>query len=168
MIWLWNLLAFALGLELQNLKCILPCLCSFPMLTLRPFLHSFLSILTHLFLAVPSPVAGHPFPSCEQSLSLVAVCRLLTAAASLVLYASVVAACGLNSCRSWALEPRLNSWWCPGFIAPGHVGPSPPRDGGVFCVGSVLFTSEPLGKPHPCILNILKCETRILTVLFLL
>ena len=47
--------------------------------------------------------------------SLVAVCRLLITVASLVehglqdMWASVVSACGLSSCGSWALEHRLNS-----------------------------------------------------------
>ena len=71
-----------------------------------------------LFLAVLGlRCCGWAFPNCgEQGLLLVAVHRLLIAVASLCCgaqalgaRASVVVACGLSSCGSWALERRLSS-----------------------------------------------------------
>lgn len=102
---------------------------------------------------------------CEQRLSLVVVRRQLTSVPSLViLQASVVAAGSIVAVPGQAQQFLVHGLHCS-----MHVGLFPPRDGGcVFCVGRVLFTAEPLGKLHPCILNVLKCETRILTVLFLL
>ena len=56
----------------------------------------------------------YAFSSCgEQGLLFVAVRGLLIAVASLVVElgarASVVVACGLSSCGSWAVEQRLTS-----------------------------------------------------------
>ena len=59
---------------------------------------------------------GFTLVAASRGYSLVAVCRLLIVVVSLVaehrlqgMQASVVAAQGLNTCGSWALEHRLNS-----------------------------------------------------------
>ena len=86
-----------------------------------PFSFSFLNTfiyLIYLFLAVLGlRCCARAFSSCgERGLLFVAVCRLLIVVASLVCgaqalgtRASVVAACGLSSCGSWALERRFSS-----------------------------------------------------------
>ena len=65
---------------------------------------------------------------------LVMVYRLLTVVAFAVVehglqgaQASAVAARGLNSCSSWALE-QTQLLWCSGLAAPRHVGSSQIRD----------------------------------------
>ena len=66
--------------------------------------------------------------------SLVTICKLLTVVASLVVeqgfkgtWASVVAAHGLSSCSSWALEHRFNSFGAWAKLL-WHVGSSQIRD----------------------------------------
>ena len=63
----------------------------------------------------------------SRGYSLVAMCGLLSAEHGLWGgWVSVVEACGLSSCRSWAL--RAQALWLrhTGFVAPQHVGSSQP------------------------------------------
>ena len=89
---------------------------------------------------------GFAFLVTGGSDSPVAVRRLLTAEDRLQgLRASVVAACGLDSCNSRALERRLDR----GLVAPRHVGSFWTRDQThVSCISrQIFFTTEPPGNP---------------------
>ena len=107
---------------------------------------------------------GQAFPGCGKwgGYSLVAVCGLLIAEASLVVAhglqgarALVVVARGLHSCGSQALEHRLDSYgtqtlllrgtW--DFLRPGMEPMSPALAGG-------FFTTEPPGRPYYDVLSI--------------
>ena len=101
--------------------------------------------------------------------SLVAMCRLLTAMASLVvehrlqgMQTLAVAAHGLSSCSSQALEQGFSNcstwaqlfhgmWDTPG---PGIESASPALAGG-------FFTTEPPGKPKSCIVKDLHTGRRV-------
>ena len=79
-----------------------------------------MTIFIYLWLAVLVFVAAWVFcSSCKRGLHVAAVCRLLTAVASLAAEhgpsgagASGIAACGLSDCGPWVLEHRLcrRSW----------------------------------------------------------
>ena len=72
---------------------------------------------------------------CCMGAPLAVVCRLLSVVAFLVqgtssrAHGPVVAACGLSSCGSWALEYRqAQQLWCMGLVALQRVGSSWIRD----------------------------------------
>ena len=82
------------------------------------FFYLFIYLFIYLFMAVLGlHCCVRAFSSCgEWGLLFVAVCGLLIVVASLCcracspgVQASVVVACGLSSCGSWALERRLSS-----------------------------------------------------------
>ena len=63
-------------------------------------------------------------------------------------WASVAAACGLNSCGSWALECRLNSCGQQGWVALQLVGSSWTRDRTPTLVGGYFTTEPPVQFSH--------------------
>ena len=87
--------------------------------------------------------------------SLALVCGLLIVEASLVAerrlqgsQASVVAACGVGICGSWALEHRLHSCGAQALVAPRHVGSSRTRDQTyVPCIGRLTHPLYHSGSP---------------------
>ena len=81
-----------------------------------PF-HNFISVFICFGCAESSLLCGVFSICAEQGLLSIAVLRLLIVVASPVsehgalgLWTSVIAACGLNSCSSWALDHSLISW----------------------------------------------------------
>ena len=92
------------SLKKKKKTCLLICFCSHWKLVVVPGLS--LAVAPGLLIAVASLVAEHWLRG---------------------VWASVVAACGLSSCGSRALEHRLNSC-VSGSVAPRHVGSSRIRD----------------------------------------
>ena len=69
--------------------------------------------------------------------------------------ASGVAAFGLRSCSSQALERRLNSCGCRGLVAPQRVGSSQTSDKPVSpALAGQFSTTEPPGKPYFFFMNV--------------
>ena len=93
----------------------------------------FFSIFIYLFLAVLGLCcSGFSVVAASRGCSLVAVCGLLIAVASLVAkhglqgsQHSVVVTRGLSSCGSRAQAQKL---WCMGLVAPQHMGASQIRN----------------------------------------
>ena len=120
----------------------------------------FIYLFVYLFMAVLGlRCCRWAFSSCgERGLLFVAVCRLLIAVAprcrarALGTRASVVAAHGLSSCGSWALELRLRSCGAQASLLRGMwdlprpgLEPMPPA------LGDIFLTTAPPGKSHACI-----------------
>ena len=113
------------------------------------FFTLFLAVLSLQRCAVFSLVVA------SRGFSLVAVCRLFIAVASLVAeqrpqgtWASVTVARGLSSCGSWALEHRLNSCGTQAWLLRGRWDlPGWQMEPVSSALSGGFFTTEPPGKP---------------------
>ena len=142
------------------------------------FFYKFIYLFIYLFIygCVGSALLRTAFSSCgERGLLLVAVCGLPTVVASrcgaraLGTQASVVVACGLSSCGSWALELRLSS--CSARAPLLRDMWDPPRPGlepmSPALAGSFPTTAPP-GKPKRINLESSSQEKKMGFFLFLL
>ena len=132
-------------------------------LCITPLLYIFKIILFIYFCCAGSLLLHGLFSSCsEEGLLFIAVCRLLIAVASPVAehrlqgtWASVVVACGLSSCGSWALEHRLSSCGARAQLLHGMwdlsvTGIKPVS----LALAGRFFTTELPEKPRYCIFDI--------------
>ena len=124
---LWGYLSHSITVAITDIHTIIPCqdYCNIPLLGLTTsfliFLQSFFysSINTNFFLvALGLRCCTQSFPSCREW-GATLCCGVRTShshgfsccrARALGTWASAVAAHGLSSCASWALEHRLRSW----------------------------------------------------------